>query len=166
MTTLDDAWAWYAAVGEGARRLAHLARHWDELPWESEEQWVRALARDNALGSVGGRELQAGAGLIKNELDDLAVLVLFSVFEANVRDWVESRVRPEVARIEEPSLRKAGADLLDVIDQGSFARLLEPYKSAATVDLIEQVNQVRRHRNWVAHGCRPDKNPGARVVPR
>ncbi|HYH63085.1 MAG TPA: hypothetical protein VD866_00155 [Urbifossiella sp.] len=166
MTTLDEAWAWYAATGEGAKRLAHLATHWDALPWESEDGWVRALSRDAALGWIGGRELGAGAEVIRAELADLAVLVLFSVFEANVRDWVEARVRPEASRITEPMLQHAAQGLLEVIEHGSFGRLLEPYKSAATADLIEQVNQVRRYRNWVAHGRRASKNPGARVEPR
>jgi len=166
MTTLDDAWAWYSATGEGAKRLAHLANHWDALPWESDDGWVRALSRDATLASVGGRELRSGSDTIRTELADLAVLVLFSVFEANVRDWVESQVRPEASRITEPTLQHAATGLLDVIEHGSFARLLEPYKSAATAGLIEQVNQVRRYRNWVAHGRRSNKNPGARVEPR
>lgn len=44
--------------------------------------------------------------------------------------------------------------------------MLEPYKSPATNDLIEQVNQVRRYRNWVAHGRREDMRPEAEVYPK
>jgi hypothetical protein len=39
------------------------------------------------------------------------------------------------------------------IEHGSFFKVLEPYKKI-DADLIEQVNQVRRYRNWVAHGRR------------
>jgi hypothetical protein len=36
---------------------------------------------------------------------------------------------------------------------GSFYKVTEAYK-ALDPDLIEQVNQVRKYRNWVAHGRR------------
>ncbi len=35
--------------------------------------------------------------------------------------------------------------------------MLEPFKSQVSHSLIEQVNQVRHFRNWVAHGQRPLK---------
>jgi hypothetical protein len=166
MTTLEEAWAWYSAAVSGARRLAHLAKHWDDFPWEADAGWVRTVARDNALRAVGGAELARDAELVRSELDDLAVLVLFSVFEANVRDLVVTRVRPEAARITEPTLRKAAEDVIELIEKGSFARLLEPYKTVASPDLIEQIDQVRNYRNWVSHGRRPSSKINARVEPR
>ena len=44
--------------------------------------------------------------------------------------------------------------------------MLEPYKSAAGAGLVEEVNQVRRYRNWVAHGRRDDLRPKDNVEPR
>jgi hypothetical protein len=44
----------------------------------------------------------------------------------------------------------------DSIEQGSFFRVLEPYKDV-DANLVEEVNQVRRYRNWVAHGRRTDQ---------
>jgi hypothetical protein len=109
--------------------------------------------------------MAAGAERVKKELDDLAILVLFSVFEAVVRDWIESQVKPEVDGLRHPTLVKAGQDVLQAVGEGSFGRLLESYKSPINNDLIEQVNQVRRYRNWVAHGRRPDRKPAAGVRP-
>jgi hypothetical protein len=42
------------------------------------------------------------------------------------------------------------------IEQGSFFNVLEPYKDL-DANLVEQVNQVRRYRNWVAHGRRTEQ---------
>jgi hypothetical protein len=55
-------------------------------------------------------------------------------------------------------------DALEAIEVGSFFRVLEPYKSEGHADLIEEVNQVRRYRNWVAHGRRGEQPPS--VAPR
>jgi uncharacterized protein YutE (UPF0331/DUF86 family) len=53
------------------------------------------------------------------------------------------------------------ATLNDTIEHGSFYRVLEAYK-ILDPNLIEEVNQVRRYRNWVAHGRRgvPPDNVG------
>src|SRR5947207_12074895 len=98
MKTLDDAWAWYQAVKEGARRLDHLSKYWGLMPWDGADEWVSRLASDNVLKHVEADQMATDARVITEELDDLAVLVLFSVFEANVRDLVEAQVRPEVDR--------------------------------------------------------------------
>jgi hypothetical protein len=47
----------------------------------------------------------------------------------------------------------------DGIEEGSsYSNDLELFKNLDH-DLIEAVNQVRRYRNWVAHGRRQDKKP-------
>jgi hypothetical protein len=48
--------------------------------------------------------------------------------------------------------------------EGSFFRVLEAYKGPVDVKLVEQINQVRKYRNWVAHGRRG--KPDANVEPR
>jgi hypothetical protein len=166
MTTLDEAWAWYGAAREGMKLLTHLAKFRDELPWGQGADWVARLERDNVLKHVSATEMAAGAELVKADIDDLAVLVLFSVFEAVVRDRVEAEVKPEVDGLRHPALKTAGEDVLQAVAEGSFFRVLEPYKSQASSDLVEQVNQVRKYRNWVAHGRRPDHKPDAAIEPR
>jgi hypothetical protein len=51
------------------------------------------------------------------------------------------------------------------IAEGSFFHVLAAYKSGVDPGLIEQVNQVRRYRNWVAHGRRAGEIPD-NVTPR
>lgn len=165
MTTLDEAWAWYQAVASGMNRLSHLSKYWNQRPERGANDWVDRLAQDNVLREVGAQQLADDAIRVTAELDDLAVLVLFSVFEATVRDIVEEQVRPEVDGLRHSTLIKAGREVLEVLAEGSFFRILEPFKAPASHDLVEQVNQIRRYRNWVAHGCRPDKKPNASVKP-
>ncbi len=166
MTTLDEAWAWYRAAAEGARSLTHLAKFWGELPWGQENEWVARIERDSVLRHLEADRMARDANRVTDDLDDHAVLMLFSVFEAIVRDWIEAQIKPEVDSLRHPTLVKAGKDVLDSVAEGSFFRVLEPYKSSANSELVERVNQVRRHRNWVAHGRRPDKKPSALVTPK
>jgi hypothetical protein len=90
-------------------------------------------------------------------IDDLAVVVLFSVFESQVRDYLVERIRPEVDGLTDPILKEAAAGAIQGVEEGSFyRRVLEPLKLQGRVspDLVTQVDQVRVYRNWVAHGRR------------
>ncbi len=167
MTTLEEAWVWYRAVAEGMQRLAHLANFWGGFPWGEGHRWVSQVERDNVLRHVEVDVLERDAKAVTDEHDDLAVLVLFSVFEANVRDHLKAQLAPELGRLRHPSLVKAGEEVAEAIEQGSFGKLLQAFKiEAKDKDLVEQVNQIRKHRNWVAHGRRPDMKPDAAVEPR
>lgn len=155
MTTLDEAWEWYRATAEGMKRLRHLSAHWGLMPDRGENQWVDRLLNDRVLGLLEPGKMSSDAEAVGEPLDDLAVLVLFSVFEANVRDLVHEQIRPEVAHLEHVFLKRTGEDALQRVTEGSFFQVLEPFKSVATIDIIEKVNQIRQFRNWVAHGRRP-----------
>lgn len=167
MTTLDDAWMWYRAVADGMKRLTHLAKFWGKFPWGQQDEWVAQVERDNVLRHVESVHLAGNAELVTNEHDDLAVLVLFSVFEAIVRDHLKTQLAPEINRLQHPNLKKAGKDVLDSVEHGSFGLLLQAFKlEEKEKNLVEQVNQVRAHRNWVAHGRRPEMRPQTYVRPR
>lgn len=166
MTTLEDAWKWYSAAAENARRLKHLAKFWDDLPW-GQDGWVKRMERDNVLRHLNAVDLENDAKVVTDEHDDLAVLVLFSVFEAIVRDLLKAQLTPEIRRLRHPSLVKAGEEVEENIKHGSFGKLLQAFKLGdKDKDLVEQVSQVREHRNWVAHGRRPDMKPKASVEPK
>lgn len=148
MRTIQDAWDWYLAARDQFRRMRRLAeRYWDELPWEGR------LGRDDLFRSLDNKDLIAEADVGLGELNDLAVLLLFSVFEAQVRQFVHDQVQAEAASLRHPALVQAAEETVQRIDEGSFFRVLEAYK-IADADVVEQVNQVRRYRNWVAHGRR------------
>jgi hypothetical protein len=167
MKTLEDAWSWYRAVAEGMKRLTHLAKFWGQFPWGRGDEWVAQVERDNVLRHVEAVNLTTDAQAVTDEQDDLAILVLFSVFEASVREHLKAQLTPELERLRHPSLVKAGQEVEEAVEHGSFGRLLQAFKlQEKDKNLVDQVNQIRYWRNWVAHGRRPELRPGAEVRPR
>jgi hypothetical protein len=143
-----DAWRWYEsarAVALAMRRLGR--RHWASLPWAG------PLGRDDRLRNLEASEVLTQAETVLTDLNDLCVLLLFSVFESTVRDRVLTDVAADLPELHHPALLTAVAGMRDAIEHGSFAQVLEPFKRV-DADLVEQVSQVRRYRNWVAHGRR------------
>jgi len=149
--SLEDARRWYEAVSNLVGMMDRVARRYlrEELGKQTLEE---TLHRDDKIRSAATiRDL---AKRVTEDLDDLAVLLLFSVFEATVRE----RTLEEMDReLEKPPrhlvLKKAVGDARDTIEHGSFGRLTESYK-ALDPDLRTKVDQVRHYRNWVAHGRR------------
>ncbi len=130
-------------------------KYWEDLPWEG------SLGRDESLRLLEAGQIGEMSTAVLGDLDDLCVLLLFSVFEATVRERALADVANELPEVHHPALLQAMATLNDTIEHGSFYRVLEAYK-ILDPNLIEEVNQVRRYRNWVAHGRRgvPPDNVG------
>ncbi|MGH7222964.1 MAG: hypothetical protein ACRELF_07035 [Gemmataceae bacterium] len=125
-------------------------KHWDNLPWDDD------LGRDNHLRDLTASEVLNDSQTVLDDLDDLCVLLLFSVFEAAIRERVLVEVEAELPPLRHMAIKRALDEMKEGIEHGSFFRVLEPYKDL-DADLIEQVNQVRRYRNWVAHGRRSEQ---------
>ncbi len=150
MKSLDDAWRWYENTFRYLKLMGRLGRsYWDALPWE------QGLERDDHFRLLDGEKVSQDIDHSLTHLDDLAVLVLFSAFESEVRVHVLLEIADEVKALIHPALRQAAEEVRTKIDEGSFFQVLQPYKEKHS-DLVEQVNQVRRYRNWVAHGKRDE----------
>lgn len=104
-----------------ARRLA--GTHWDALPWDG------SVGRDAFLRDLDPEQVVQSADWITDELADLAVLVLFSVFEAAVRETVLAEVQPEIERLRHRTLRQAADQACAAVREGSFFRVIEPYNT-------------------------------------
>jgi hypothetical protein len=151
--SLEDAWSWYEAVQKLVGMMDRMARrYWSE---DLEGQTLKeTLHKDRVFRHIESPAIQDLAKRVLEDLDDLAVLLLFSVFEATVRE----RTLEEMDReLEKPPrhlvLKKAIDDAKDSIGHGSFGRLTESYKDLDP-DTRTLVDQVRHYRNWVAHGRR------------
>ena len=159
MKTLDDAWSWYGATRQNLERMNRLGRkYWGQLPWDGE------LGRDDDFRILEAADIEAETRISLDFIDDLAIVVLFSVFEQGVRDHIGGELLKESEAVQHPVLKKAADDAIRGVEEGSFFKVLEPYKATGHADLIEEVNQVRRYRNWVAHGRRGAQPPA--VDPR
>ncbi len=162
MKTLADAWNWYLATRRNLERMARLgSKHWGDPSLEDASIW-----QDDLFRMLEPSVIVADTTTSMKPIDDLAVVVIFSVFESNVRDYLAARVKPEAADLSDPILKEASADALQGIEEGSFSkRVLQPLKAQGRVsaDLVTQVDQVRDYRNWVAHGRR--EIPANNVTP-
>jgi len=156
MKTLEEGWKWYEQARSQLRLIKRLAsNYWHDLPWEGK------LEKDERFKNLDHRQLEEQSQFTLEQMDDLAVLVLFSLFEFQVRDRVASEIKSEVSQksVTNTVLLHAVEDLIHQVEEGSFFKLLEPFKKSIDSDLVEKVNQVRRYRNWVAHGRRGDQPP-------
>ena len=152
MTSLDDAWNWYLAVDGQLKLVRRIAsNHWESLPWDG------PLGRDRYFQTLTAGAVEAAADRGFKPLEDLAVFVLFSVFEAEVRGVALSGMKSEADRLQHPALRLAAKEARERVEDGSFFRVLEGFKAVVPADVVEQVNQVRKYQNWVAHGRRDER---------
>ncbi|WP_148087562.1 hypothetical protein [Gemmata obscuriglobus] len=143
MRTLNDAWRWYQAVAEGMKRLTHIAKFWGEFPWEQSDEWVARVKQNNVLRHVEAVQMSTEAKVVSDEHDDLAVLVLFSVFEAVVRDRLRSQLEPEISQLKHPSLVRAGEEVEERIAHGSFGKLLQAFKLNERVSVPHRCSPLR-----------------------
>jgi hypothetical protein len=163
MNTLGDAWNWYVSTKKSLEQLQRIGRkYWDEIPWAT-----ASIGRDDHFRLLEEEDIEKATTASLEPIDDLAVVVLFSVFESLVRTQVAERIRPEATNLMGPILKQAAEDAIQGVEEGSFFnRVLEPLKEQGRVapDLITKVNQVRDYRNWVAHGRR--ESPTNYVSPK
>jgi hypothetical protein len=165
MKTLADAWNWYEATKRSLARMQRLGRkHWGDPSLESASFW-----QDDHFKRLEASDIVAETTASLKPIDDLAIVVLFSVFESHVRDYLVARIKPEAAGLIDPILKGAADDAIQGVEEGSFyRRVLHPLKEQRRVsaDLVTQVDQVRDYRNWVAHGRRESAIDRSNVTPR
>lgn len=154
MRNLDEAWKWYEDVKRSLKRIHRVGKkYWNVIPWD-ESPW----RSDGHFAHLQQSEVTEPAQSGLDHLDDLAVVVLFSVFEAVVRGLVLTEVEEDVQRVRHPVVVKALRVAKKKVNEGSFFTILESYKGPHS-NLIEEVSQVRRYRNWVSHGRRNARPP-------
>ena len=153
MKTLADARNWYEATKRSLARLRRLGdKHWADASLSDASIW-----QDDYFRMLEAADIVAETTVSLKPIEDLAVVVLFSVFESHVRDYLLELIGPEAKAIANPILKKAADDAIQGVQERSFyLRVLEPLKKQGRVsaDLVTQVDQVRDYRNWVAHGRR------------
>jgi hypothetical protein len=103
--------------------------------------------------------------LAQQEVDDLVVLSLVSVFERRIRDhlaalpWLST---PSGTDVDERTRRQIVADM-EYWKLSSEVLVL--FSNRVSGNVIGQVRQVINYRDWVAHGRSADRRP-SNVIPR
>jgi len=165
MKTLADAWNWYQSTKRNLTRMQRLGRkHWNDPSLQGASIW-----QDSQFRMLLALDIVGETTMSLKPIDDLAIVVLFSVFESHVRDYLAARMKPEKDALTDPILKEAAADAVQGVEEGSFyRRVLYPLKEQGRVsaNLVTQVDQVRDYRNWVAHGRRERDADMNNVSPR
>ncbi|WP_337173269.1 hypothetical protein [Paludisphaera sp.] len=166
--TIEDARRRRESVKLVAALVDRLARRY----WPNDEgdaggsgskTFAEIINRDEIFRHLEAVDLQQHAQRVLADLDDLSVLLIFSVFEAQVRGTALAELERLLPHLpEHPVLGKAFEEAKKRINDGSFGHLTESY-GTNDPDLRTQVDQVRRFRNWVAHGRRDQ--PAQNVTP-
>jgi hypothetical protein len=157
MKTLMDAWQWYESARTNLVRMRRLGTH----HWADESLKDASIWSDERFKEVEAADIEKETNLDIKPLEDLGVLVLFSVFEAAVRDHLEGIIRPLTGDLGHEILEHAAGQVLEGIRQGSFAKqVLTPLQRQGriTPQLSDKVKQVRDYRNWIAHGKREPRD--------
>jgi hypothetical protein len=164
MKTLADAWNWYKATKQNLARMQRLGeRHWGDPSLDRASIW-----QDDQFRRLEAGQIVTETAASLKPIDDLAVVVLFSVFESQVREYLVARIKPEMAGLKDPILKEAADSAIQGVEEGSFyRRVLDPLKQQRHVsaDLVTQVDQVRVYRNWAAHGRREHAMEVSNVTP-
>lgn len=151
ITSLDEAWSWYQSAKEMLQTTQRLGlKHWNDLPWTG------PLGQDNRLRHLEATHLIEKSKRAAEELDDLGVFLLFSIFEAEFRGQAQADLAAQRAVAKHPVMQHAARTLLEAVRKGPLVRVLAAYKPADP-NLVEEVNQVRKYRNWIVHGRRREK---------
>lgn len=148
MMTLEDAKRWYDTSKRQLKLFGRIGeKYWTELPWEGR------LGRDEKL-----KELESGVMAQEHQfclahLDDFAILILFAASESAVREQVLSAIENEQKELSRLLVVQLLEEARQESKRGRIGRLLGLFKNQ-DAGLVEEVNQVRRYRNWAAHGRR------------
>src|SRR5216684_9319248 len=108
MKTLADAWNWYVATKKYLKLMQRLGdKHWGNRSLEGASIW-----QDDDFKMLEPRDIVAETAVSLKPIDDLAVVVLFSVFESRVRDYLVELIEPHAESITDPILKEAADEAM------------------------------------------------------
>jgi hypothetical protein len=132
MKTLAEAWDWYQATRRNLHRMQRLGRkHWKDPTLEGASIW-----QDEQFKLLEAEDIVEETTASLKPIDDLAIVVLFSVFESNVRDHLVAGIKREATPLKDPILKDAAEEAIQGVEEGSFyRRVLDPLKQQPAVRL-------------------------------
>lgn len=126
----------------------------------------RSIGNDNGslLSRTEFHEMSieaAGKSLEKcrAQLDDLAVLALWSAFERFVIEHVQNRYLL-ASNADEKSFSKRLAEKFNFeVERWRFTDILDLFKDEVSADVLGHAKQIKKYRDWVAHRNPQIKTP-------
>jgi len=144
-TELNAIFDWYKFTRDLLQGISKMLEQNPEnlhdLSWPKELEWQPIDKAQDTLR----RALE--------ELDDLVVLALFAGFEA----WLLQEISEVLCAKGEPITafsQEVFAYARSALQRESLAKLLDVYKTIMPAKTVDQVKEIKRYRDWVAHGKR------------
>lgn len=120
--------------------------------YENFNELVRTYKKEG-IGTLSSNEVKA----VKETIEDLFVLEIFSCFERFLRDKL-------VACLELESCPFSKEQVRNHIEFMKIEELLDSLKGGIDPISIGYLKQIKRYRDWIAHGRNPQKPPPVRTV--
>lgn len=141
MNNLEEIMKWYKLTIESQRVTLKILNSSPEIvPLDSSlAEYTLSEAKEILLKAV-------------NELNDLTVLSLASVFEQSVLGYLKSLGKETIEKEEKILSKSVLKYALKNSDRWHFRDILDIFKSVFSTELVGSVKQVYDYRNWVAHG--------------
>ena len=120
--------------------------------YEDFNELVRTYKREG-IGTLSSNEINA----VKETVVDLFVLEVFSCFERFLRDKLTDCLELE-------SCPFRADKILNQVEYMKIEELLESLKDRVEPNSIGYLKQIKKYRDWIAHGRNPQKPPPVRTV--
>lgn len=143
MNKLEEIMKWYKLTIESQRITSKILNSSPEI-----------VPLDSSLAEYTLSDAKEILLKAENELNDLTVLSLVSVFEQSILDYLKNLGKETVEKEEEILSKSVLKYALKNSDRWHFKDVLDIFKSVLDAELVGSVKQVYEYRNWVAHGRR------------
>jgi hypothetical protein len=141
MSVLDPVMEWYEVADDNQRLMRmFLLKHPDLFPL------------DSVLSSKTSEEARNTLDKAKTELDDLTIVSLFSIFESKLLNHIASIINTISSEPPNAFIKSVAEYAVKNSERWSVNDILDLYKSKINPELIGNIKQIYKYRNWVAHG--------------
>lgn len=146
MSQLDETIAWYRTVKANQLLVSKVLK--DHIEVVPETSPFFGLSESEAT-----RMLEESAA----EVEDLTVVALVSFFEQLVIDSLRELVERIETEQTSPTMGALAGYAFRDVERWRFDDILKLFEAALQHGLLDQVRNIYRYRNWVAHGKRKQK---------
>ncbi|WP_404405176.1 hypothetical protein [Jeotgalibacillus malaysiensis] len=144
---LDNIMSWYSILVDSQMITKRMLRDYPEYIPQQSEFVARSIPEASELLDKS-----------MNELNDLTIVSLISVFEQHMHNYIADLIHKQI------ETHKISAYLIRRAERDRFEEIIDAFKSETEPHIAGMVKQVYRYRNWVAHG-KQNQPPPATIDP-
>lgn len=149
MNPLDEVIDWYKSNLSQQKFFMEIVKNSHKM---IDNITVNAILMKYELSSSKKDEIKTQVDKIKNELNDLTIVSLWSIFEAFLNDELKKQADNITKNIADPILKNISFYSLKESEKWLKDDVLDLYKVSVDSQLVGDVKEIYNYRNWVAHG--------------